>query len=95
MKYWIGTRLLCNVVIFHSASNRLPEFQGYQEKPFPGQPKPLRAVPIPRREALNSDFEVEWKKMASKTIGTVQIRNHSMIRGSEAKNVDCFAKISI
>ena len=89
MKYLIGTRLLCNVVIFLSASKRLPEFQGYMEKTFPGQPKPRRVVPHPRRESLKSDLKIEWKKRAPKTIGNVQIR---MIK---AKNVDRFARVSI
>ena len=94
MKYWIGTRLLCNVVIFFSASKRLPEFQGYLEKPFPGTPKPRRVVPLPRREFLKTDLEDE-KKMSLKTIGTFQQRNKSMMSGSKAKYVGHCARVSI
>ena len=92
MKYLIGTRLLCNVVIFLSASKRLPEFQGYMEKTFPGQPKPRRVVPHPRRESLKSDLEIEWKKVAPKTTGTVQIK---MIKGPKVKYVDRCTRVSI
>ena len=75
--YIIGTRLLCNVIIYLSALKRLPEFQGYLANRFPGQPKPLRPVLLPRREFLKSDLETEWKKNASKRIRTVQIKNYS------------------
>ena len=66
VNYCLGTRLLCNVVIYFSALKRLPEFQGYLENRFPGQPKPLEPVLLPRREFLKSDLETEWKKTACK-----------------------------
>ena len=71
MNYWIGTRLLCNVVIYLSALKRLPEFQGYLANRFPGQPKPIRPVLLPRRQFLKSYLETESKKIASKRIETI------------------------
>ena len=59
VNYCLGTRLLCNVVIYFSALKRLPEFQGYLENRFPGQPKPLEPVLLPRREFSKSDLETE------------------------------------
>ena len=51
-----GTRLICNVIIFLVASQRLPEFQGYKGRAYPGQPAPChQLMPVPRRMSLPPD----------------------------------------
>ena len=54
---FIGTRLACNVVIYLTASARLPEFKGYQPRTFPGQPSPRTLPPQPRRPSYLASSE--------------------------------------
>ena len=62
-----GTRLICNIIIFLVASQRLPEFQGYKGRAYPGQPAPChQLMPVPRRMSLPPEALSDWKKIGSK-----------------------------
>ena len=68
----LGTRLVCNVFIYLTASKRLLEFNGFTPKTYPGQP-PLRPLLLePRRISLPPDFSSEWKKIGCRRTGRLQ-----------------------
>ena len=48
--FFVGSRLLFNIIIFFRASKRLPEFSGLMGKVFPGQLKPRYQIPEPMQE---------------------------------------------
>ena len=55
-----------NTVILITALRRLPEFQGFKGKRYPGQ-LPPRPPPIqPRRMKLPPTFADEWKNIGSR-----------------------------
>ena len=86
----LGTRLVCNVFIYLTASKRLPEFKGYTPKAYPGQP-PLRPLLLePRRISLPPDFSSEWKKIGSRRTGRLHYleQNLTPLRSSEITKVD-------
>ena len=60
------SRLFLNVIIYVVAKLRLPEFNGFEGKVFPGQPPPSPFIPIPRRMDLPPTFSSEWKQIRSK-----------------------------
>ena len=49
--FFVGSRLLFNIIIFFRASKRLPEFSGLMGKVFPGQLKPRYQIPEPMQES--------------------------------------------
>ena len=55
-----------NIIIYWTASSRLPEFEGFRGKTFPGQPRPRAPILEPRRSRLPPSFASEWKNIGSK-----------------------------
>ena len=59
-------RFLVNIFLLIHAWKRLPEFAGYQGKPFPRQ-MILRPPDIqPRRYDFPAGFQHDWRKIGSK-----------------------------
>ena len=55
-----------NLFLLYQAKKRLPEFEGYQGRPFPGT-MVLRPSDIqPRRYDFPAGFENDWRKIGSK-----------------------------
>ena len=48
------------------AHKRLPQFQGYRSKAFPGISQKRLPNIEPRRMVLPPDFEFEWRRIGSK-----------------------------
>ena len=55
-----------NIIIYWTASSRLPEFEGFRGKTFPGQPQPRPPILEPKRSRLPLSFASEWKNIGSK-----------------------------
>ena len=55
-----------NIIIYWTASNRLPEFEGFRGKRFPGQPQLRAPLLEPRRSRLPPSFASEGKNIGSK-----------------------------
>ena len=61
-----GLRLLLNIFLLTQAQKRLPEFEGYLARGFPGQIS-LRPPDIqPRRYDFPVGFQHDWRKIGSK-----------------------------
>ena len=65
-RFFLGCRLLFNVLIFLRASKTLPEFSGFKGRVYPGQIKPRYQKPEPRRVLYPEDLHNDWKKIGSK-----------------------------
>ena len=78
--WFLGTRLVCNVIIYLVALRRLTEFQGYQPKTFPGQPSVRPMIPEPRRLFLPPNFTSDWKNIGSKRGQFESFRENPVIR---------------
>ena len=66
MAYFEGLRLVFNSIILITAFRRLPEFQGFRGKQYPGQLPPRPPIIQPRRMKLPPTFAEEWKNIGSK-----------------------------
>ena len=55
-----------NTIILITAFRRLPEFQGFRGKQYPGQLPPRPLIVQPRRMKLPPTFGDEWKNIGSK-----------------------------
>ena len=70
--WWVGhllmfylIHILAPLCIYYFASRQYPEFSGLKGRKYPGQEKPRRQVPIPRREILIG--KPKLKEFLSKT----------------------------
>ena len=60
VSFYIGSRLLFNIIIYLKAYRRLPEFSGLRGKVYPGQLKPRQPIPEPRIPSGGSQFSHKW-----------------------------------
>ena len=55
-----------NLTILITANRKLPEFNGYEARTYPGTPSPRRMKVEPRRHSLPSSIALDWEKMRPK-----------------------------
>ena len=59
--FFVGSRLLFNIIIFLRASKRLPEFSGLMGKVYPGQLKPRHQIPEPRNRLIKKSDDYRFR----------------------------------